>query len=394
MVSTLLVSMIVVGWLVVLAMSVSQRKLLQDRRPAPATERPPLSILKPLKGADPDLETNLRSFFRLDYPAYEVIFGVADPRDPGLEVARRVASHHPGVPVHFVVDRREVGFNPKANNLANMMRVASSEILVISDSNVSMSPDQLDGLVAELHAPGVGLVTAPVRALGGSGTGGPLERAQLNTFVMGGVAAVSVMLGRVCAMGKTMLLRRSDLDRVGGWCELGRYLAEDQVLGEKIESLGLKTVVSDRPVDQRLGRLSIADFASRHVRWAKLRRHLAPLGYGAEIVTNPVAAAVLLLAVNPGRLSVVLALTTLAVMTAASVAAGRRVGSSVPLPVAPLVEVARGLLLMVLWPVPFFSSSVAWRGRRLTIGRRTLLRPDDAVDWAAVDDLTSKEAAA
>lgn len=390
-VSTVLVSLIVVGWVLVLTMHACQRKLLRNRRPAAATDRPPVSILKPLKGADPDLETNLHSFFRLEYPAYEIVFGVEDAGDPGLEVARRVASRHPGVAARFIVDRREIGFNPKVNNLANMMDHVRHELIVISDSNVEVSPDHLEVLVGELLRSGVGLVSSPVRAQGGTGAGGLLERVQLNTFVMGGVAAVALLLDRACAMGKTMIFRRSDLDRVGGCRMLGRFLAEDQVLAEEIDALGLAVAVSPQPVDQRLGRLTVGDFASRHVRWAKLRRHLAPMGYAAELLTNPVAAAALLLAVRPGWLSVGLAVATLAVMSASSVAAGRLLNSRLSPLAVPAVELVRGLLLAVLWPVPYVSSSVSWRGNRLRVGRRTLLRPPDDVDWVQVDELEEAE---
>jgi ceramide glucosyltransferase len=392
MMSAGLVLVTAVGWMLVLVMYASQRRLVRQKRPpASATTRPPISILKPLKGADPDLESNLRSYYLLEYPAFEILFGVQDPRDAGLAVARRVASSFPDVPTTFVVDDREVGFNPKVNNLANIAGCATHELMVISDSNVRVGPDHLDVLMERLR-PEVGLVTAPVRARGGRGVGGMIERAQLNTFVMGGVAAVN-RIGMACAMGKTMLFRRTDLERVGGFAELGRYLAEDQVLAEEINRLGLRSVVSAQPVDQHLGRLTVRQFASRHLRWARLRCRLAPAGYTAEVLTNPHVPAGLLLAVDPGALSAAVVGLTVGLATAVGFAADRLLGVRGPLLTRPLIEIGRAALLAVLWPVPYVSSSVTWRGRRYRIGRRTRLHPDQPA-WVPVEDPQPEEAAA
>jgi ceramide glucosyltransferase len=392
MVELILALLTLLGWLLVLAMLLSQKRLLAaDAAPLPAAP-PPVSILKPLKGADPDLERNLESFFRIDYPAYEILFGVDDACDPAAAVAQRVAARHPGMCSQLVVSDRVVGLNPKVNNLANIAVRARHELVLISDSNVVVAPDHLRVMVGELLQPGVGLVTAPIRAVGGEGLGGWLERSQLNTFVIGGVAALPLLLGRVCAVGKAMLLRRRDLERIGGWPELARYLAEDQVCGESIRGLGLRVAVAPRPVDQPLGRLTIRQFASRHLRWARLRRHLAPGGYVGELLTNPLLPAALLLAIAPGRLSVALAVATLAVMGAWTVAAERALGLPAARPLlAPFVVGLRALLLAALWPVPFVSSTVSWRGRRLRIGRRTMLELETEPGWLAEDDLQPDE---
>jgi ceramide glucosyltransferase len=284
-----------------------------------------------------------------------------------------------------------VGFNPKVNNLANIATRANHELMVISDSNVRVPTDHLTTLVDELQC-GVGLVTSPVRAIGGRGFGGEIERSQLNTFVMGGVAAVN-HVGLPCAMGKTMLFRKNHLERIGGFTVLGQFLAEDQVMAEDINRLGLKTKVSPQPVDQPLGRLTLGQFASRHLRWARLRRRLAPVGYTAEALTNPLLPAVALLAVDPGAVSASVVGLTVGLSTAVGIATDRLLGVRSPLLTRPAIELGRGLLLAMLWPVPFFSSSVEWRGRRFRIGQRTRLRPDEPA-WAPVDDPQPEEAAA
>ncbi len=376
MVSLLLVVMIVAGWVLVVTMHLSQRRQLRSVS-GPTDEQPPVSILKPLKGVDAELETNLESFFDLDYPEYEIVFGVQDPADEALRVARRVADRHPEIPVHFIAGGSDIGLNRKVNNLANMLPRARFKHLLISDSNVMVMPDMLSDMMAHLGRPEVGLVTSFIRGTGGRGLGGALESLQLNTFVMGGVATVSGVLGRVCAVGKSMLLRRSDLERIGGFARLGRFLAEDQVCGEEVRALGLRVVVCPRPVDNVLGRLSVRGFAGRHLRWARIRRRIHPLAYAGEILTNPVPPAVALLLVDPGPLSVGMAGMTVLLMSAAAFESERALGVRRSAFAYPPLEVLRGLAVGALWPVPFISSSVAWRGTRYRVGRRTLLEPRD-----------------
>ena len=352
-----------------------------------------MSILKPMKGADPNLEENLESFFRLDYPEYEVLFGVDEESDPALAAARAVAARHPEVPCRLVVDRRTVGFNPKVNNLANIARHARHEVLWISDSNTRVAPDTLRDFVARLEQPGVGLVSSPFRGVAATGLGGACESLQLNTFVMGGVAAMHRLLGGVCVVGKSMILRRSTLDAIGGFPFLSRFLAEDQVSGEEVARLGLGVAVAGRPVDNVLGHLPLRAFLARHLRWARIRRRMNPAGYLGEILLNPVFLAVsAALALQSGA-SVVLAVAVLAVKSALDAISERTAGVRRPLVVYPALTLLKDLLVGVVWAVPFVSATVAWRGNRFRIGPRTALRRDGVEPDALALDPASAEAA-
>ena len=358
----------------------SQHSLL--RQPEPETPRalPPVSVLKPLKGRDPALEDNLASFFQLDHPCYELVFGVQDADDPALDVVRRVCARFPRVPTRIVVDSRRMGLNPKVNNLANMLRHARYEVLLVSDSNVRVDRDYLKDLCAHLQRPGTRLVTSPIRASGAEGLGGAVESLQLNTFVMGGVAALNQAIGRPCVVGKSMMLRRSDLEAVGGLEHLVRYLAEDQVCGEDVAAAGGRIALSSRPVDNVLGDLSLKRAIDRHLRWARIRRRMSPLGYASEILANPVALSAVAAVVVPIPLTIGLFAVALGACATLAALSERRLGLRRPLVLYPALELLRSLMVAALWAVPFFSCSVNWRGHRFRIGPRTLLEPAEALD--------------
>jgi ceramide glucosyltransferase len=375
MVAHALELMTVIGVLLVGLMQVCQWRRLHATWDGDRGDWPPVTVLKPLKGVDADLESNLTTFFDLDYPSYELVFGVQDPADPALTVAREVASRRPEVPVRFVVDDRQVGFNPKVNNLANTLEVASYELILISDSNVAAPRDHLQRMVSALLQPDVGMVTTFFRGTGGSGLGAALEGLQLNTFVMAGVALVSSLPRTVCAVGKSMLLRRSDLEEIGGFVELGRYLAEDQVCGEAVRDHRLRVAVSAGPVDNVLGHLTLRCFASRHLRWARIRRHIAPVAYASEVLTVPMLPAAANLLLFPAPRTVAFAAGTLLVLSLLALRTERLLGVRRHPLLYPGLELMRGLMVAVLWPVPFVSSTVSWRGNRFRVRRRTLLEP-------------------
>jgi ceramide glucosyltransferase len=371
----ILLAILALGLCVLTLMAMAQRRQLATTMPPPPQVLPGVSILKPMRGADPGLAGNLESFFRLDYPEYEVLFGVDDPTDPASEVALRVAGAHPEVPSYLVVDTRQVGFNPKVNNLARLLRHARHEVIWISDSNTRVAPDTLRDLVAHLEKAGTGLVSSPFRGVAAGGAGGALESLQLNTFVMGSVSAAHRLLRKVCVVGKSMLLRRSTLARLGGFAFLGRFLAEDQVCGEEIARLGLGVTVSGRPIDNMLGNLSVRSFLARHLRWATIRRCMNPAAYAGEVLLNPVFVAVCsaLAARTPD--SLVLAFAVLLLKSVLDAAGERSAGVRRSFLVYPFLTLMKDLLVGCVWVVPFLSTSVTWRGNRFHIGSRTVLSP-------------------
>jgi ceramide glucosyltransferase len=367
-------SLVFLSFAVLAAMEIAKRRLLRRPVRTPGAA-PAVSILKPMRGADPALEANLESVFRLDYPEFEVVLGTADADDPALEVARRVAARHPHVPSRIVADSRRIGVNPKVNNLANLLRRTRHDLLLVSDSNVALPREYLADLVAH-HGEGVGLVTSVFRGAPGKAIGARLEALQIDTFVAGGIA-IADATGKICVVGKSMLFTRRDLGRIGGFRTLARYLAEDQVCGEEMAAAGLRVAVARTVIENRLGDLTLRAAASRHLRWARIRRTIHPVAYAAELLLSPVAcalvAAVALRSTASFAILAAAAAARIALDAAATQALGNRVDALLP-----VLSVTRDLASATLWPLAWLGGTVRWRGNVLRIGPRSLLEPVSA----------------
>lgn len=240
----------------------------------------PVSILKPLKGSDSGLAENLESFFRLDYPEFELLFSVADAYDPAGRIVMDLMERYPTVNAELVVGAVDVGTNPKINNLIRTYDRATHDWILISDSNVRVDPDYLKRLVAEIENC-TGIVTSVVAGRSPEGLGGQLEATYLNTFYARAMLLAS-SAGHPCVIGKSMLFRKSAAERFGGLKNLSRYLAEDYMAGQAMLKLDLRTVTATDPIDQHIGSYSFREFWSRHLRWGRIRKAQAPVAFLAE----------------------------------------------------------------------------------------------------------------
>ena len=319
---------------------------------------PPVSVLKPLKGADPGLRENLESFFVLDYPVFELLFSVAEPSDPAVAIVNELRRLHPAVRSRLITGAENAGLNPKVNNLMRSYRQARADLILISDSNVRVSADYLKRKVAFLE-PGVGVVTAAVAGHDPEGLGGMLEATFLNTFYARGLN-LAFATGNPCVIGKSMLFRRSVAARFGGLLALADYLAEDYALGEEMRKLGLRVALADQAIRQHVGAYSVRSFWDRHVRWGRIRKSHAPLPFLFEPLFTPLAA-VFIAAANRGLSA---ALATGFAWMAADLLLMKKFSGRLPA-WAPCAWLSRELLSLPLWLVIAAGNSVQWRGATL-----------------------------
>ncbi len=238
----------------------------------------PISILKPIKGHDPDLEKNLRSFLEQNYPFYEVIFCISDSEDPARAVIEGLMKEST-VPTRLVVAPFNGG-NPKVGLLEAGMKQAAHEWILVSDSNVVVENDFLRSLNMHMESK-VGVTTSAVRAVAGKGLGGQLEATYLNTICARSLYLSEAFMGGY-VLGKTMFFHRDVIERIGGMRTLSRYIAEDFMTGFAMKQLGLRVSLLSRPVRQTLGAVSLKAHWDRHLRWGRIRKYQTPLFFMIE----------------------------------------------------------------------------------------------------------------
>lgn len=352
------------------------------RLPAPTTlgdVREPISLLKPIKGVEEGLEANLESVFAQDYDGpMEIVFSSTEHDDPGIAVAREVASRHPEWDVHFVRSDATFGLNPKVANLAGAKSAARYDLLLQSDANVRLGPDYVRRVVAEMHATGASLSTSMVVGKGERSVGAALENLQLTCFITPAMATALHLAGINCVVGKSMLLRKSELDALGGLERVRDILAEDFMLGAAYQAAGKKVLLSATTIENINEDIRVSRFLSRHSRWLKMRAVIHVGGFVGDLAANPNALAALAFAASGFDPGFGALFGLVALIKIAGDAYAIRLLRDEPMPLrylalAPLKDVLMG----AVWFYSTVSRSVTWRGEKLRFGKDSRLRRDD-----------------
>jgi ceramide glucosyltransferase len=366
------------------------RSLIRERSesdgstaPPRETSLPPVSILKPLRGLDDNLFDNLASFCTQDYPEYEILFALQDRNDPAYKVAKKVQDAHPGSNITLVVERCNAGLNPKVNNLIPAYRRSRHPSILISDSNVLVDKNYLREIMRRAQDPAVGLVSNVIRGVGGRSLGAVLENLHLNSFIIGSVSFLDRFLGMPCVIGKSMLMKKADLEALGGLSAFKDILAEDFIIGREMRRAGKKVVLSSYLINNVNEYWSVRRFLNRHTRWGKLRWKIGGYKYLSELLANPVFVAALPIMVSgPARTELSFAGLIALIKVLGDAALGRVIDAGSPgsgmtkrSPFIYLLGPLKDLLIGFLWFVPLLSPTVVWRGNRYLIGKDSRLSP-------------------
>lgn len=366
-------------------------RMIRKRPSTMPALRPWVSILKPIAGLDEGLRENLESFAELDYPAYEILFGVASADDPALPVVQDFLAAHPGLSARLVrtTPASSATPNPKVAQLIDLTKKARGSVLVVSDANVRVPKSYLHGLVGELLRPGVGLVSSVITGAHARSLGALLESAQLGAYVAPAVISAQDLGGRAITVGKSMAMRRADLERVGGWECVASVLAEDDVLGQRFDEMGFAVRVCLDPIENPTGEVSLLRTLERHTRWAKMRRSIVPACFALEPLLSPLLIAAAVAVMAPGQLALRALALALALQVGFAFLAHRALRARSALLLAAL-EPARCALLLACWLLACAGRRVSWRGHGFTLGRGSQLVPIDAEAGAPVSPSLSE----
>ncbi len=344
------------------------------RSPSEPTSFPPVTVVKPLHGAEWALLNNLSSFCQQDYPGLvQFLFGVHDPADPALQTLEDLRRLHPDAHITAVADARLYGPNRKISNILNMLPHAQHDVFVFADSDVGVGPDYLRNVIGELQQPGVGLVTCVYR---GQPDPGFWPRLSVNAtnyqFLPGVVTGLALGLARPC-FGQTIAMRRDTLEKIGGFAPFVRHLAEDYAIGEAVRMIGEKVVIPPFTVSHACVETSATRLIAHELRWSRTIRSIDPLGHLGSVLIHPLALALLGIALSGAAWwSWMLALGAMCARLALKLLSDRA-----------LRQPHRDLWLLPIWDIvsfaifvaSFFSSRVIWRGFSFNVDGDGLLSP-------------------
>jgi ceramide glucosyltransferase len=340
------------------------------------TAMPPVSVLKPMKGIDPEIYDSLRSHCLQDYPEYEIIFGVSDSDDPVVEIVRRLQKEFPERSIQLLVCEKNLGTNTKVSNLVQMLPAAHYDSLVVNDSDIRVESDYLRRVMPPLNDPAVGVVTCLYRGISARTPGSRLESIGISTdFFAGVLVAHYLERGLRFGFGSTLAFRRRDLEAIGGFQSFVDYLADDYELANRITARGLRVHLSELVVATFLPPYSLRQFIDHQLRWSRGVRECRPFGYAGLLLTFAIPWAVLALSVSWGavwnwKLLAVALVARLAVAYAVGWGALRdrqvfRWCWLIPV---------RDLIAPLLWIASFASRKVTWRGNHFSLRNGKLVR--------------------
>jgi ceramide glucosyltransferase len=190
-----LFALLVAGSVIYCILVVVAARRYRAVRPEPLRAHEPISILKPLAGAEDGLEDNLRSFFQQDYPGFEILFAVRDLSDPAAAIVERLSAEYPGVPSRLIVTGEPPFPNAKVWSLQRMTAEARHSLLAMSDSDIRVAPDFLRTVAAEFQDRALGVTTCPYRAVPGASVWSQLEASGMNTAFLSGMLVARMLEG-------------------------------------------------------------------------------------------------------------------------------------------------------------------------------------------------------
>jgi ceramide glucosyltransferase len=358
------------------------RYLRRKERTAAAlpSELPPLSLLKPLKGDEDGLEANLISFYEQDYPAaLQVVFTSTDADDPALAVARRVAQRYPHVETAFVLARPDYGMNPKVSNMHGGLQAVRHELFLQSDANVRLRPGYLRALVGQMLAQDASLIGSLVVGVGERTPGATLENLQLTAFTAPGLCMAEELASITCVLGKSMLLRRSEFEAMGGFGLVKDLLAEDYMLAQFYAQRGKRVALTTLSVINANSETRLPQFIKRHSRWLKMRAVVSTPGFIADLGSNPLPFAVGAVVASGFDARLLPVLPFVYAYKCFWDAALLRKLRGHGLGRAQLwATPARDLMLAAVWFYAAFSRTTEWRGRKLVLGPDSILLEAEA----------------
>ena len=345
------------------------------KTPNPAqADHPPVTVLKPLHGAEHGLGENLESFCVQDYPsAVQILFGVQDAKDPAIAIVDALRKKYQHIDIMLIVGTYQKASNPKIANLVPMFPHAKHDILVLSDSDIGVPSHYLRNIVGALHQPAIGAVTCCYTGRATQAFWSRMSAMGIDyQFLPAVLYGIGIGLATPC-FGSTIALRKSVLAEIGGFAAFGERLADDYEIGRAIRARGYRIALPPLVVTHSANEDSASELFRHELRWARTIRAIDGMGHMGSLVTHPVPLAIL------GAL--LLGFSYPAVLTLVAALAARlwlkhRIDRVLKIRgLSSWLLVKRDVLSFIVFLSSFFVRQVDWQGRRYKVrAHGTLVR--------------------
>ena len=363
------------AYAVLTAMSVLAWRL--QRNPHRSSWRPPVTLLKPLCGAEPGLSEHLRTFCKQAYPEFQIVFGVRDHADPACAVVRRLAADFPSIEIELVVDPRLHGSNLKISNLINMLPSARHDVLVMADSDAFVDDHYLDAVTAPLEDDAVGLVTCLYRGIPTGNLCSRLGAMYINEWYVPSVLLAWLFGHQGYVSGQSVGMRRDSLAAAGGLPAMADHLADDHRLGELVRAAGFKIVLSRYVVKGEHHEPNFSSLIRHELRWMRTIKVLKPRSFRMLFVTFslPLTAAAFAAASRSSHSVVAWTLLALTLTARLVLHVVHVSGDGRPAARDLWLLPFRDPLIFWVWCRTFFTSRVTWRGVEFAVGADGVMHP-------------------
>lgn len=342
--------------------------------------RPPISLLKPLRGADAGLVQCLETFFQQDYPTFEILFAVRQADDPAVAVVQSLMSKYPQIATQLILTGEPPYANAKVYSLEKMTEAALHQILVITDSDSSVAPDYLQDIANTFASPEVGAMTNLYRGISGDDLWSKLEAIGMSTEFMAGVVVAEMMEGMKFTLGPSMAIRKDCLRAIGGFAAMADYLADDFVLGNWADQAGYRVALSCHTINHHATAMGFLASFKHRLRWNRSTRRSRPQGYVGQGFTYGFSWAALFCLLFPSPWSLAALLASLSIRFFLAWQLSRLLKDRTALSRFWLIPL-QDVLSFASWLGGFTGKEIIWRNERyrlLTGGRFEPVKPRGA----------------
>lgn len=330
----------------------------------PSVPLPPMTLLKPLRGAEAGLETCLKSFFEQNYPEFELLFAVRTPDDPAVEVVNRLIEQFPDVPARLLLTGQPPYANAKVFSMRTMAETAKHDIFIITDSDTFVAPDYLMAMARAFADEKVGAVTNLYRGAEGTDFWAKLEALGMSTEFMAGVVVAERLEGMKFALGPSMAIRRQCLADIGGFEAMKDFLADDFILGHWADRAGWKVELSPYVVDHLATTAGFGPTFAHRLRWNRSSRFSRPDGYIGQGFTYGLVWAMFFALAAPPLVGLPALAASLTLRIILALALGLVLLEDRTVPFRLWMLPLQDLTSWTTWVGGFLGKTVLWRGER------------------------------